>query len=269
VRNFDSWLSYMGSRKVPSDVGVTWLKDLWDSYIENEWRNLQGSVAVKRKDASAAFQKAWDETPGLPNANFDPKRVRSVIVKLRDLTQGWVTQYKTENEPTSDDGTLCIYHSFAHVRDADTDNALALCQSWKARRVVAGLPYDDDRCVKAMALMYGFDKWCPLKGDEILRQYTTPGTELIISVYGEVSTVPVKYWNTSTWHGKLHDIKGNVDLDGILATAGTSGHAIYGRVAERGEPEFWDNENNGGKKTTQVATAAKPRRCLVFSRPPH
>jgi hypothetical protein len=180
----------------------------------------------------------------------------------------WVRTFKTQNEPTTDDGTMCIYHSFSHVQGSQSDNALVLCQAWKVPRIVANLTYDDDRCVKMMALKFGFDKWCPLKGNEIVHFYTAPRTELIISVYGEVSTLPATYWTDGSWHRKLHDIKGNATLDQIMATVGTSGHAIYGKVAERGSPEFWDNEHNNAKKTTQVSPSAKERRCIVFSRPP-
>ena len=266
--NFDAWLVGSYNREVPSSANEKWLKDLWDYYIVVEWGNITGVAPLELSDTSAVFQKAWKAAPGLPDATFDPKRVRRAIFLLRDVTQGWIKRYKTQNSPTTDNGTLCIYHAFSHVTGAGSTNALALCQSWMARRALSELPYDDSRWLQLIGIRYGFTKWCPLKGSEIPDNYSVVGTELIINVFSSIGGVPVTYWTENRWHAKLHDIQGSMDLENILADVTSTGHAIFGRVTGRNTLEFWDNENNGGRRTTSLADVARPLRCIVLSKAP-
>jgi hypothetical protein len=266
VDPFKTWAAtHQANYKAETDV-LAKLQWMWRDYCDETFKRATPSVTLPDSYLDAKVKILWDQQ----TTNDINAKGKAVVGALHTLSEQLIASYRKDNVPDKDNDTLCIYHSFSHVSAVPEQqrSALVLCTVWKTDRIVADLSYDDDRCIKKMALKYGFTKWSPLKGEEILASYTTPGTELIISVYQSVSRIPATYWSDGTWHKKQFDIEGNAVLDTMLADTGSYGHAIYARVERSDLIRFFDNKNNNGKSTTQIQTTAKPLRCLVYSKPP-
>lgn len=241
------------------------LQWLWRDYCEATFHLAVPSVTLPDEYLDAKVESLWNAPPDIGAA-----KKKRTAGELDAFSQTLIEKYKKVKIPEKDDDTLCIYHAFSKVLAVPEQqrSALVLCTLWKADRFVADLAYDDDRCVKMLAVKYGFKKWSPLKGEEILANYTTPGTELIISVLQNVSKIPATYWTTGDWHKKMFDIENNKTLDSMVSDPGTYGHAVYATVERNDLIKFYDNKNNNGKATTQIQPTAKSLRCIVYSKPP-
>ena len=264
MNSFNEWLAALGPvrrgvYKNESDV-LARFQWMWQDYCQETFAAAKPKVNLPESHLEAKVKEIWNKA----GANGT-----KTAADLDLFSKTLLESYKKDNIPMEDNDTLCIYHSFSNVSAVPQGqrSALVLCTEWKTDRVVADLAYDDDRCVKMMAVKYGFTKWSPMKGTEILGNYKKPGTELIISVYQNSSTIPVKYWTDGTWHNKEFDISNNAVLDEMLKNPGTYGHAIYAKVERNDLIKFYDNKNMNGKSTTQIQEAAKPLRCLIFSKP--
>lgn len=264
---FSQWLTSLGGLRnyaVEKDQ-LAMLQWLWRDYCDATFHSAIPSVTLPDSYLDAKVKALYDAVAGNPLT----KR-KLATTQLNTFSQQLINSYRKDNIPTTDNDTLCIYHAFSNVGEVPQQqrSPLVLCTAWKTERFVADLSYDDDRCVRNMAVKYGFKKWSPLKGQEILAHYKTPGTELIISIFQDTNKIPVKYWTDGTWHNKEFDIEGSAVLDTMLTDPGTYGHCVYAKVERDDLVKFYDNKNNQGKATTQIQSTAKTLRCLVYSKPP-
>jgi hypothetical protein len=266
VNTFEEWVRALPRQNdyVHETDVLARLQWMWRDYCHATFETAQPKVALPSSHLDEKVQSIFNAQAGNPT-----QKGKLTAAQLSAFSQQLIASYRKDNIPDTDNDTLCIYHAFSHASAVPEQqrSALVLCTQWKTERIVADLAYDDDRCVKNMALKYGFTKWSPMKGDEILANYKTPGTELVISVYQATSKIPVKYWTDGTWHNKQFDIEGNTVLDTMLQDPGTYGHAIYARVERADLIKFFDNKNNNSKSTTQIQTNAKPLRCIIYSKP--
>lgn len=269
MNTFAQWVAALGnlsgSKYAAETDTLARLQWLWRDYCDATFQHAVPSVTLPQSYLDTKVVSLWNAQVGIGNAKAKP-----TAAQLDLFSQTLITSYRKDNIPTTDNDTLCIYHAFSHVLAVPQEqrSALVICTVWKSDRFVADLSYDDDRCVKMLAMGYGFKKWSPLKGEEILANYKTPGTELIISIFQTTSKIPVKYWSEGAWHKKTFDIANNATLDSMLTDPGTYGHAVYAVVERNDLIKFYDNKNNNGKATTQIQPNAKSLRCIVYSKPP-
>lgn len=267
MNTFNQWFTALTTKNtyaVETDV-LALLQWLWRDYCDATFQKAAPSLTLPDDYLDAKVTSLWNAQPDAGLAK--KKRTAGELDAFSIIL---IEKYKKAKIPDKDDDTLCIYHAFSNVSGVPDQqrSALVLCNLWKNERFVADLAYDDDRCVRLLAVKYGFKKWSPLKGEEILANYKTPGTELIISILQNVSKIPATYWTDGAWHTKLFDIENNKTLESFVSDPGTYGHAVYAMVERNNLIKFYDNKNNNGKATTQIQTNAKPLRCIVYSKPP-